>query len=44
MAAVKPRVPNLISDRGRTPRPGHASGVAEGKPRHDFSACIACAA
>ena len=38
MATVKPRVPNPISSRDRTRR------VAEGKPHHNFSACIACAA
>lgn len=38
MAIVKPRVPNPISSRDCAKRP------AEGKPRHDFSECIACAA
>lgn len=43
MAMTKPRVPNAISSGwamgARRPR-----SVVEGKPRHDFGQCIACAA
>lgn len=44
MAATKPRTSNPISSRDRATGVRRASSVVEGKPRHDFSACIACAA
>ncbi|WP_080801646.1 4Fe-4S dicluster domain-containing protein [Arabiibacter massiliensis] len=42
--AVKPRTSNPISARDRAAGARRVSSVVEGKPRHDFSACIACAA
>ena len=44
MVNVKPRTSNPISSRDRVTGVRRASSVVEGKPRHDFSACIACAA
>lgn len=44
MAAIKPRVPNAISNAHRPFGAGRVTQVVEGKPRHDFGTCIACAA